>query len=917
LLALLVVAFGLAALPRHLTSRVAVNPDFAHFESSHVHPVALTPDGDRLLVVNTPDNRLSVFDLTGPAPIRVAEIPVGLEPVSVVARSDGEAWVVNTLSDDVSIVDLGTLHTRATLRVGDEPSDVVFAGSPARAFVSVSAEDAIKVYDPANLASPPTVIPIPGRMPRALAPSADGSEVLVDVFNANGGTTVLSALEVGDSMPPPNPPMNPALPPPPPVALIVKQNAVGNWVDEAGHLWNSKIPYAEPPVDLVYLDVATRTVSHTRTGIATVNLGLAVSPITGAAAVTGTEALNHVRFVENVRGHMVESRLALVPAAGGAHTEVGLDPHIDYATTPGPPADGDSAIGLPTGVAWSPDGQRVYVSSLSTDRLGVLGANGALLARIPTVAGPTGVIADPERARLYVVGRFRNQLQTLSTADFSSVAVAPIGFDPTPDVIVNGRKFFYGGFTSGHGDQSCASCHLFGNTDLLAWDLGDPQGEFVPPSDPQLSGYHPMKGPMVTQSLRGLPNTGVLHWRGDRADLNAFNPAFVALMGRTPQLPDSEMSALEDFLLPLAYPPNPNQNLDRTFPDAPPGQPSAQRGRTVFTTQDVIASFKCQDCHRLPLGTSGQVMPGISVHETQDVKVPQLRNLYFKVGYVDTAGAVSKRGFGYVHDGRRDRIQTVLRTSGFFLGSPPSVADQNRMDLEAFLLAFDTGMPPAVGRQITFDGTSGDVAAGARLDTLESQAVVGNCDLIAKGRVGGTPRGWLYQGGLWQPDLGNEPPITRAQMLATACAGHEITVTGVPTGSGLRMGLDRDRDTFWDGDELYWGSDPGDPGSIPHSNHVAGAPGIDGLSAARPNPFHGGTELALSLARPGRISLVIHDVMGREVRTLARDQLVPAGPRTLRWDGRRSSGEPAAAGVYFARLTTPSGRWGGPLVMIR
>ena len=137
---------GIAAAPRHLVSRPHVSPDFVHFESAHVHPACLTPSGDRLLVVNTPDNRLSVFDLSaGPlsASSRIAEIPVGLEPVSVAARSDDEAWVANNLSDDVSVVDLRTFQVRASLRVGDEPSDVVFAGSPLRAYVSVSQYDLV------------------------------------------------------------------------------------------------------------------------------------------------------------------------------------------------------------------------------------------------------------------------------------------------------------------------------------------------------------------------------------------------------------------------------------------------------------------------------------------------------------------------------------------------------------------------------------------------------------------------------------------------------------------------------------------------------------------------------------------------------------------------------------------------------
>src|SRR5262245_53142074 len=109
-LAIAALAFGIASAPQHLQSRAAVNPDFVHFESGHVHPATLTPSGSRLLVVNTSDDRLAIFDLTGAKPVKVADVPVGLEPVAVAARDDGEAWVVNHLSDDVSIVNLVTGH---------------------------------------------------------------------------------------------------------------------------------------------------------------------------------------------------------------------------------------------------------------------------------------------------------------------------------------------------------------------------------------------------------------------------------------------------------------------------------------------------------------------------------------------------------------------------------------------------------------------------------------------------------------------------------------------------------------------------------------------------------------------------------------------------------------------------------------
>src|SRR5262245_18537224 len=66
--------------PEHVVAETKPS-DFKSFESPQVHPLALTPDGTRLLAVNTPDHRLSVFQLTGSQPELVAQIPVGLEPV--------------------------------------------------------------------------------------------------------------------------------------------------------------------------------------------------------------------------------------------------------------------------------------------------------------------------------------------------------------------------------------------------------------------------------------------------------------------------------------------------------------------------------------------------------------------------------------------------------------------------------------------------------------------------------------------------------------------------------------------------------------------------------------------------------------------------------------------------------------------
>ena len=74
-------------------------------------------------------------------------IAVGLEPVSVRARTSSEAWVCNHLSDSLSIIDLSTMSVRATVQTGDEPADVIFAGTAGRAFVTASQLNRVEVFN--------------------------------------------------------------------------------------------------------------------------------------------------------------------------------------------------------------------------------------------------------------------------------------------------------------------------------------------------------------------------------------------------------------------------------------------------------------------------------------------------------------------------------------------------------------------------------------------------------------------------------------------------------------------------------------------------------------------------------------------------------------------------------------------------
>src|SRR5437588_3068294 len=125
-----------------LSTAASAGTPFTAFESGQVRPLAMSPDGSRLFAVNTPDNRVEVYKIKDKDLEWQSSVQVGLEPVAVAARTNTEFWVVNHLSDSVSIVDLSVGHTPRivrTLLVGDEPRDIVFAGpGRSRAFITTA-----------------------------------------------------------------------------------------------------------------------------------------------------------------------------------------------------------------------------------------------------------------------------------------------------------------------------------------------------------------------------------------------------------------------------------------------------------------------------------------------------------------------------------------------------------------------------------------------------------------------------------------------------------------------------------------------------------------------------------------------------------------------------------------------------------
>ena len=86
-----------------------------------------------------------------------------------------------------------------------------------------------------------------------------------------------------------------------------------------------------------------------------------------------------------------------------------------------------------------------------------------------------------------------------------------------------------------------------------------------------------------------------------------------------------------------------------------------------------------------------------------------------------------------------------------------------------------------------------------------------------------------------------------------------------------------------------------------------GLPKETALLLNYPNPFNPETWIPYQLAKPAKVSISIHSVDGKLIRTLELGEL-SAGiykhkSRAAYWDGRNGIGEPVASGIYFYTLT--------------
>ncbi len=776
-----------------------------NFPTHQVDPLSFSFDEAYLYALNQPGSRLAVFDAS--TMTRVEEIPIGHGAVTVRTRfSPRELWIVDQITNAVVVVDANTSRITHTIRVGASPRDLVFTPGFDRAYVTCAAVDRVDVIDATSYQKVAS-IPVPLNEPSAI--ELVGNHAWVASLRSGNNTApmgegpglqadaVTAVVDLDDLAPQ--------------VAVLPDRDLVA-------------IATSGPQQDTV-------DPGRTVTGVGTVLLNMHVRPGTNELWIPNTEALNAQHRGEKsfLAGQVVSNRITIVDAQTSTVLQV-VD--LDQLAPPG------VGCAQPTGIAFTPDGARAFVCGYGNDLVAVLDVNGgavtwAGIVRVPITipyprgSGPRTALVDAQGQRLHVFNKLNNSVTTVPLAQLPGATgfdwTAPwptfVGYSPLAEDERHGRMHFVRAIDSASQTSSCASCHVDGTSDGLAWDLSsylDPEG-----TPPGLVHFGlDVKGPMVTQNTQRLFGTSPYHWRGERRRLKQFNKTFLNLLERTdngaPANLGPDFQYIIHYMQRLAYPPNPRQKLDRSLSVV------QERGEHLFRGLQLEGGVTCSTCHQLPLGTAGEIVPTGRGGAARTAVVPSLRGVADKESpSFAIGGAFEERtelGAGYLHDGARSSIVTAFTAEDpddRIEGHAFDMRLQEAHALRAYLRAFDTGLAPSTTLMVTAHPGNAAAIAGYELPLLLDQAERGWCDVVVrKGPV--TFQGQTVQlSGVYDPASGQFvypsttiPAQDPAQLVAEAQAGASITFLGTPGLMGVQMGVDRDLDEVLDLDELLLGTDP-------------------------------------------------------------------------------------------------------------
>lgn len=586
---------------------------------------------------------------------------------AIAVTPDGaRVWVVNPDANTVSVFDTTTENVLARVPVGREPRTLAITPDGSKVYVACFGENAVFVINASTFTVSAT-IPV-GREPFGVAVAPNGLRAYVtnnatdNVMAIDTATnTIVATGNAGDR----------------PRGLAVSSDSSTLVVTR--FLTVSPAPNGLNGT-LAVMNAATLATIGTVT-LPTIGGGLPGVPnmIQFAAFRPGTN-LAWIPLVGSQTGNAnltagttVQPFLSIVDATARVEIAGGRSNLNQIIATPG--------VSQPVALDFTPAGDIVIVVDMASNDVTIL--NATTRAEIRTVLvgdAPQGIAINPAGTRAYVSNLLSRTVSVLSinppasAAVLSTISVTP---ETLPANILNGKKLFFSsrGRLSSQNMVACISCHPDATHDGRDWLFGNNVGE----------------GQRVTTDIRGIMDSGAIHWTANMNELQdlEFNVRKIdfgaGILTGTPNdtfgPPNAGLSQdLDDFAAfmdSLVAPVRGNPNR------APGGglTTSAAAGKAIFKDD----KRQCASCHKgVALTDSDRVnivRHDVGTLSAQDVSgqdgfdTPSLRNLY-------DSGP-------FLHDGTAASLQVVIgpRNPNNLHGVTSDLTATQRTDLVNYLLA--------------------------------------------------------------------------------------------------------------------------------------------------------------------------------------------------------------------------------------
>ena len=409
--------------------------------------------------------------------------------------------------------------------------------------------------------------------------------------------------------------------------------------------YSNPVAFRTPPVlELTVVDVETQFVRERRMFPSTViGQGVAVSP-DGRFAATALELpKNLIPETQVYQGWMVTYGFALTETRPGGRTAYLLidEPNLYFAD--------------PYGIAFSPDGRALYISSSGADavtvvdmssvydllqvRDGEIGisdrdirryarhlgiSNAYVTARVATGYNPKDVVVSADGRWAYVADRLSDRITVIGTRTQRAADAIDLGGPKTITVLRKGAYLFNYASISFQKQMSCNTCHPEEHVDGLVYDIAVDGG---------------MGRNLVDNlTMRGIAETAPFKWTGKNPTLQRQEgPRAAQLFFRTHGFEGDEREAIVRFIESIPVRPN------RYRKDGERLNEFQQLGKRMFERaydnmgRYIPVANRCITCHSLPYGTDRMRhdVGSKNDHDWDGVfDTPHLTNVYHRPPYM-------------------------------------------------------------------------------------------------------------------------------------------------------------------------------------------------------------------------------------------------------------------------------------------